>query len=161
MYRIGYGEDTHRLTANRRLILGGVVIPFDLGLLGHSDADVLTHSVIDALLGACALGDIGNSFPDSDDAYKEISSIVLLMRTTELIRSYGFTPINIDVSLIAQKPKLAAYRDEMRCRLAQAMSIGIDQVSVKFTTPEHLGAEGRLEGMSARAVALVSSIKEY
>lgn len=161
MYRIGYGEDTHRLTANRRLILGGVVIPFDLGLLGHSDADVLTHSVIDALLGACALGDIGNSFPDSDDAYKGISSIVLLMRTTELIRSYGFTPINIDVSLIAQKPKLAAYRDEMRCRLAQAMSIGIDQVSVKFTTPEHLGAEGRLEGMSARAVALVSSIKEY
>lgn len=158
MYRIGYGEDTHRLTANRKLILGGVEIPFELGLLGHSDADVLTHSIIDALLGACALGDIGNSFPDSDDAYKGISSIALLMRTTELIKSYGFTPINVDVSLIAQKPKLASYRDEMRCRLAEAMSINIEQVSVKFTTPEHLGAEGRLEGMSARAVALVSSI---
>lgn len=160
MYRIGFGEDTHRLTANRKLILGGVEIPFELGLLGHSDADVLTHSIIDALLGACALGDIGNSFPDSDDAYKGISSIVLLMRTTELIKSYGFTPVNVDVTLIAQKPKLAAYRDEMRRRLAEAMSITIEQVSVKFTTPEHLGAEGRLEGMSARAVALVSSITE-
>lgn len=160
MYRIGFGEDTHRLTANRKLILGGVGIPFELGLLGHSDADVLTHSIIDALLGACALGDIGNSFPDSDDAYKGISSIVLLMRTTELIRSNGFTPINVDVTLIAQKPKLAAYRNEMRTRLAEAMSITIEQVSVKFTTPEHLGAEGRLEGMSARAVALVSSITE-
>lgn len=160
MYRIGFGEDTHRLTANRKLILGGVEIPFELGLLGHSDADVLTHSIIDALLGACALGDIGNSFPDSDDAYKGISSIVLLMHTIELIKSNGFTPVNVDVTLIAQKPKLAAYRDEMRHRLAEAMSISIEQVSVKFTTPEHLGAEGRLEGMSARAVALVSSITE-
>lgn len=158
MYRIGYGEDTHRLTVNRKLILGGVEIPFELGLLGHSDADVLTHSIIDALLGACALGDIGNSFPDSDEAYKGISSIVLLMRTTELIKSYGYIPINVDVTLIAQKPKLAAYREEMRCRLAEAMSIPVEQVSVKFTTPEHLGVEGRLEGMSARAVALISSI---
>lgn len=158
MYRIGYGEDTHRLTVNRKLILGGVEIPFELGLLGHSDADVLTHSIIDALLGACALGDIGNSFPDSDEAYKGISSIVLLMRTTELIKSYGYIPINVDVTLIAQKPKLAAYRKEMRCRLAEAMSIPVEQVSVKFTTPEHLGVEGRLEGMSARAVALISSI---
>lgn len=157
MYRIGFGEDTHRLTANRKLILGGVEIPFGLGLLGHSDADVLTHSIIDALLGACALGDIGNSFPDTNDAYKGISSIVLLMRTTELIKSCGFTPINVDVTLIAQKPKLAAYREEMRCRLAEAMSITIDQVSVKFTTPEHLGVEGRLEGISARSVALVRS----
>lgn len=158
MYRIGYGEDTHRLTVNRKLILGGVEIPFELGLLGHSDADVLTHSIIDALLGACALGDIGNSFPDSDEAYKGISSIVLLMRTTELIKSYGYIPINVDVTLIAQKPKLVAYREEMRCRLAEAMSIPVEQVSVKFTTPEHLGVEGRLEGMSARAVALISSI---
>lgn len=158
MYRIGYGEDTHRLTVNRKLILGGVEIPFELGLLGHSDADVLTHSIIDALLGACALGDIGNSFPDSDEAYKGISSMVLLMRTTELIKSYGYIPINVDVTLIAQKPKLAAYREEMRCRLAEAMSIPVEQVSVKFTTPEHLGVEGRLEGMSARAVALISSI---
>lgn len=158
MYRIGYGEDMHRLTVNRKLILGGVEIPFELGLLGHSDADVLTHSIIDALLGACALGDIGNSFPDSDEAYKGISSIVLLMRTTELIKSYGYIPINVDVTLIAQKPKLAAYREEMRCRLAEAMSITVEQVSVKFTTPEHLGVEGRLEGMSARAVALISSI---
>lgn len=157
MYRIGFGEDTHRLTVNRKLILGGVEIPFEMGLLGHSDADVLTHSIIDALLGACALGDIGNSFPDTDDTYSGISSIVLLMRTTELIKSSGFTPINVDVTLIAQKPKLAAYRDEMRSRLAEAMSIAIDRVSVKFTTPEHLGAEGRLEGMSARAVALVST----
>ena len=158
--RIGMGYDVHRLTEDRKLILGGVEIPYEKGLLGHSDADVLTHSIIDALLGACALGDIGNSFPDSDDAYKGISSIVLLMRTTELIKSYGFTPVNVDVTLIAQKPKLAAYRDEMRRRLAEAMSITIEQVSVKFTTPEHLGAEGRLEGMSARAVALVSSITE-
>lgn len=156
MYRIGFGEDTHRLCEGRKLILGGVEVPFELGLVGHSDADVLTHAVIDALLGACALGDIGSLFPDTDERYRGISSIILLKYTIDFMRSHGFAPINTDVTLVAQKPKLSAYRDRMRGCLAEAMSIPIELVSVKFTTPECLGAEGRLEGMSARAIAFVN-----
>ncbi len=155
MFRIGFGEDTHKLVLGRRLILGGVEIPFELGLLGHSDADVLIHAIIDALLGACALGDIGNSFPDTLEEFRDISSIMLLERTIELLHCHGFSPVNIDASIIAQRPKLAAHREEMRHRLSAAMAIPIDRISIKFTTPEGLGPEGKLEGMSARAVALV------
>ena len=154
MLRIGYGEDTHRLVENRKLVLAGIEIPFELGLLGHSDADVLTHAIIDALLGACALGDIGSLFPDTSDEFSGISSIILLERTMKLIRNKGFEPINVDATLIAQKPRLAGYRDEMRKCIAAAASMPIDRISIKFTTPEHLGPEGRLESMSAGAVAL-------
>lgn len=153
--RIGFGEDTHRLIEGRKLILGGVDVPFEKGLDGHSDADVLTHAVIDAVLGACALGDIGQHFPDSDPAYKGINSLLLAKEAAKSIQEHGYSICNLDVTLVAQKPKLAGYRDEMRRNLASAFSVDFDSISVKFTTPEHTGPEGRGESMTARAVASV------
>lgn len=151
--RIGIGEDTHRLTEGRKLILGGVEIPFRLGLLGHSDADALVHAVIDAMLGALALGDIGGHFPDSDPAYKGISSMALLKKVNELIKEKGYRVSNIDATITAQEPKLKPFIQEMRKKTADALGVGIDMVSIKATTPEHLGPEGNLESITVRAVA--------
>ncbi len=153
--RIGQGYDVHRLTDGRALILGGVNIPFDKGLLGHSDADVLTHALMDSLLGAAALGDIGQLFPDKDPAYEGADSIELLKKVCSLLREKGYSIVNTDVTVIAQKPKLAPFREEMRRRLADAMEVDISCVSVKATTEEGLGFTGALEGISAMAVALI------
>ena len=153
--RVGYGEDTHVLTEGRKLILGGVEVPFELGLLGHSDADALIHAVIDALLGAAALGDIGRLFPDSDMQYKDISSLVLLKRTAELLKEKGFATVNVDATIVAQKPKLAPFIEEMRKKTADALCVGVESVSIKATTPEGMGPEGELKCITARAVASV------
>ena len=153
--RVGHGYDVHRLVAGRALILGGVTVPFDRGLLGHSDADVLTHAVMDALLGAAALGDIGKLFPDSDAAYAGADSIALLERVTALLREHGWQVGNVDATVVAQVPKLAPYVPEMRRRLAEAMGLDVDCVSVKATTEERLGFTGSGEGMAAHAVALI------
>lgn len=153
--RIGHGYDVHRLVEGRALILGGVTVPFDRGLLGHSDADVLTHAVMDALLGAAALGDIGKLFPDSDAAYAGADSIALLERVTALLREHGWQVGNVDATVVAQTPKLAPYVPEMRRRLAEAMGLDVDCVSVKATTEERLGFTGSGEGMAAHAVALI------
>lgn len=154
-FRIGFGEDTHRLKEGRKLILGGVHIPYEYGLDGHSDADALTHALIDAILGACALGDIGMHFPDSDLRYKGIDSLILAGYAAALVREKGFSIGNLDATVIAQKPKLGAYRDEMRKKLAEAFGLDASLVSVKYTTPEHTGPEGRGESMTVRACALV------
>ena len=156
--RIGHGYDVHRLTEGRKLILGGVDIPWDRGLLGHSDADVLTHAVMDALLGAAALGDIGKLFPDSDAAYAGADSIALLERVTALLREHGGQVGNVDATVVAQTPKLAPYIPEMRRRLAEAMGLDVDCVSVKATTEERLGFTGSGEGMAAHAVALIERL---
>lgn len=156
--RVGYGYDVHRLVEGRALILGGVTVPFDRGLLGHSDADVLTHAVMDALLGAAALGDIGKLFPDSDAAYAGADSIVLLERVTALLREHGWQVGNVDATVVAQTPKLAPYIPEMRRRLAEAMGLDVDCVSVKATTEERLGFTGSGEGMAAHAVALIERL---
>lgn len=153
--RIGHGYDVHRLTEGRALILGGVEIPYEKGLLGHSDADVLTHAVMDALLGAAALGDIGKLFPDSDAAYKGISSIELLKRVKERLAEAGFETVNLDATILAQVPKLAPYRDEMRGNIACALGIPVSRVSVKATTEEGLGFTGSGEGIAAHAIALL------
>ena len=153
--RIGHGYDVHRLTEGRALILGGVEIPYEKGLLGHSDADVLTHAVMDALLGAAALGDIGKLFPDSDAAYKDISSIELLKRVKARLSEAGFEAVNLDATILAQAPKLAPYRDEMRGNIACALDIPVSRVSVKATTEEGLGFTGSGEGIAAHAVALL------
>ena len=153
--RVGHGYDVHRLVEGRALILGGVTVPFDRGLLGHSDADVLTHAVMDALLGAAALGDIGKLFPDSDAAYAGADSIALLERVTALLREHGWQVGNVDATVVAQAPRLAPYIPEMRRRLAEAMGLDVDCVSVKATTEERLGFTGSGEGMAAHAVALV------
>ena len=153
--RIGHGYDVHRLTEGRALILGGVEIPYEKGLLGHSDADVLTHAVMDALLGAAALGDIGKLFPDSDAAYKGISSIELLKRVKERLTEAGFETVNLDATILAQAPKLAPYRDEMRGNIACALGIPVSRVSVKATNEEGLGFTGSGEGIAAHAVALL------
>ena len=153
--RIGYGYDVHRLTEGRRLILGGVDIPFEKGLLGHSDADVLVHAVMDSLLGAAALGDIGKHFPDTDDKYNGADSIELLRRVAELLRERGYSIGNIDSVICAQKPKLAPYINEMRRNIAAAVRISEDRVSVKATTEERLGFTGEMLGMSATAVSLI------
>ncbi len=153
--RVGHGYDVHRLVAGRALILGGVTVPFDRGLLGHSDADVLTHAVMDALLGAAALGDIGKLFPDSDAAYAGADSIALLERVTALLREHGWQVGNVDATVVAQTPKLAPYIPDMRRRLAEAMGLDVDCVSVKATTEERLGFTGSGEGMAAHAVALI------
>ena len=153
--RIGHGYDVHRLTEGRVLILGGVDIPYEKGLLGHSDADVLTHAVMDALLGAAALGDIGKLFPDSDAAYKGISSIELLKRVKARLAEAGFEAVNLDATILAQAPKLAPYRDEMRGSIACALGIPASRVSVKATTEEGLGFTGSGEGIAAHAVALL------
>ena len=156
--RVGHGYDVHRLVEGRALILGGVTVPFDRGLLGHSDADVLTHAVMDALLGAAALGDIGKLFPDSDAAYAGADSIALLKRVTALLREHGWQVGNVDATVVAQTPKLAPYIPEMRRRLAEAMGLDVDCVSVKATTEERLGFTGRGEGMAAHAVALIERL---
>ena len=156
--RVGHGYDVHRLVEGRALILGGVTVPFDRGLLGHSDADVLTHAVMDALLGAAALGDIGKLFPDSDAAYAGADSIALLERVTALLREHGWQVGNVDATVVAQTPKLAPYIPEMRRRLAEAMGLDVDCVSVKATTEERLGFTGSGEGMAALAVALIERL---
>ena len=156
--RVGHGYDVHRLVEGRALILGGVTVPFDRGLLGHSDADVLTHAVMDALLGAAALGDIGKLFPDSDAAYAGADSIALLRRVTALLWEHGWQVGNVDATVVAQAPKLAPYIPDMRRRLAEAMGLDVDCVSVKATTEERLGFTGSGEGMAAHAVALIERL---
>lgn len=156
--RIGYGEDTHRLGPIRKMILGGVEVEFFLGLIGHSDADVLVHSIIDALLGAAALGDIGQHFPDTDMEYKDISSLILLEKTAELLEEKGYKMINCDSTIIAQKPKLSPYIMQMRENISRVLNVDIDAVSVKATTPEKTNSEGKLECVSVRSVALIEKI---
>ena len=156
--RIGNGYDVHRLVGGRPLILGGVNVPFDKGLDGHSDADVLVHAVMDALLGAAALGDIGKLFPDSDDAYLNISSLVLLQQVAQELKAAGYEVVNLDATLIAQAPKIGKYREEMRQNIAKALAIDVSQVNVKATTEEHLGFTGAGEGMAAHAVALIEKV---
>ena len=151
-FRIGHGYDIHRLVPGRRLILGGVEIPFDLGLDGHSDADVVTHAIIDALLGAASSGDIGSHFPDDDPAYRDADSIELLKKTMAIIERKGFAVGNIDVTIIAEKPKLAPYIEEMKHRVAEAAGISPGDVSIKATTNEKIGAIGRGEGVAAFSV---------
>ena len=153
--RIGHGYDVHKLTEKRKLILGGVEIPFELGLLGHSDADVLVHAIMDSLLGAAALGDIGKLFPDTDEAFKGADSILLLKEVCRVLSDNGYKIVNIDSTLIAQKPKLKDYIYSMRENIALVCNIDISAVSVKATTEEKLGFTGRLEGISAHAVCLI------
>ncbi|WP_444657862.1 2-C-methyl-D-erythritol 2,4-cyclodiphosphate synthase [Caproiciproducens sp. R2] len=155
--RIGHGYDVHRLTEGRKLILGGVEIPYDKGLLGHSDADVLAHAVADSLLGAAALGDIGTHFPDTDPAFKNADSLVLLTRVCALLAQKNYRIANIDATIIAQAPKLKPYIEAMRERLAAACGVGLNQISVKATTEEHLGFTGAGEGIAAHAVCLIES----
>ena len=159
--RIGQGYDVHRLVEGRKLIIGGVDIPYEKGLLGHSDADVLLHAVMDALLGAAALGDIGQHFPDSDERYKGISSIALLKEVGKILQENGYMIENIDSTVIAQRPKLLPYRPQMAENIAAALGIEKEQVSVKATTEEGLGFTGTGEGISAQAIALLSSVVEY
>ena len=156
--RVGYGYDVHRLVENRRLIIGGVDIPFEKGLLGHSDAVVLILAVMDSLLGACALGDIGKHFPDTDDEYKGISSIELLKKTAVLIKEKNYGVVNIDATIIAQKPKMRPYIDKMRENIAFALNIEIDRVNVKATTEEGLGFTGEGFGIAANCVCMVEKI---
>lgn len=153
--RIGHGYDVHRLAYDRKLIIGGVEIPYEKGLLGHSDADVLTHAVMDSLLGACALGDIGKHFPDSDERYKGADSIELLKHCCKLLSDNGYRIINVDSTICAQAPKLAPYIQTMRERLADAIGIDVSCVSVKATTEEKLGFTGEGLGISATAVCLI------
>lgn len=153
--RMGHGYDVHRLVPDRELILGGVTIPWELGLDGHSDADVLLHAVMDALLGAAALGDIGVIFPDSDPAYLGVSSLTLLRHVAEVLRDNGWLVVNVDATLVAQRPKIGPYRAEMRRNIAEALGVGVDQISVKATTEEHLGFTGEGFGMAAHAIALI------
>ena len=156
--RIGHGYDVHRLVEQRALILGGVEIPFEKGLLGHSDADVLTHAVMDALSGAARLGDIGKLFPDTAPAYAGISSLKLLKEVGRLLRERGYTVVNIDATLLAQRPKVAPYKQQMAENLAQALEISAEQVNVKATTEEGLGFTGDGSGMAAHAVVLLETI---
>ena len=158
MMRIGHGYDVHRLVPGRKLILGGVDIPHETGLLGHSDADVLAHAVMDALLGAAALGDIGHLFPDSDPAYAGADSLTLLREVMARLSAAGYTVGNLDCTVLAQSPKLAPYIAQMRCNLAQYMDVNIDRVSVKATTEEGLGFTGAREGIAAHAVVLIEQI---
>ena len=158
MLRIGHGMDVHKLVEDRKLILCGVEVPHILGLLGHSDADVATHALMDALLGAAALGDIGKLFPDTDMQYKGADSIELLKVVMGRLGEKGYTPVNVDVTIVAQKPKLRPYIDQMRQRLAEAMGMDVDFVNVKATTTEHMGFEGEEKGMSAHAVCLIEKV---
>ncbi len=157
MLRIGHGYDVHRLVEGRKLIIGGVEIPYEKGLLGHSDADVLLHAISDALLGAAAIGDIGCLFPDNDEKYKGADSLVLLKEVVKVLAENGYSVINIDCTLIAQKPKMRPYIDEMRKNIASACGISFDFVSVKATTEEGLGFTGNGDGMSAHAVCLIEN----
>ncbi len=153
--RIGHGYDVHKLTADRKLILGGVNIPYEKGLLGHSDADVLLHAVSDALLGAAALGDIGKHFPDTDDSFKDADSRVLLRQVVALLQDKGYKVGNIDATVIAQAPKLASYIEAMKNNIAEDCGVSPDKINVKATTEEHLGFTGRCEGISAHAVCII------
>ena len=154
-FRVGHGYDVHRLTEGRKLILGGVDVPYSLGLLGHSDADVLVHAIMDALLGACGLGDIGRHFPDSSEEFRGISSLILLSRVKSIIESEGYTVVNVDATLVLQRPKVSPYIDEMKSNIATVLCVETDRINVKATTEEHLGFTGRGEGISAHAVAMI------
>lgn len=158
--RVGHGYDVHRFAPGRDLIIGGVKIPYEQGLLGHSDADVLLHAVMDSLLGAAALGDIGLHFPDTDDKYKGISSLLLLKETGKLINEAGYEIINIDATVLAQAPKLRPYMDQMRENISKTLGIAISQVNIKATTEEGLGFTGRKEGMAAHAVSLLEETEK-
>lgn len=155
MFKVGLGYDVHKLTENRKLILGGVEIPYEKGLLGHSDADVLVHAIMDALVGATKMGDIGKLFPDTDPQYKDISSIKLLKAVNKLLNEKGYKIINIDSIIVAQKPKMRPYIDEMEKNIAQALNVDIDCINVKATTEEELGFTGNGEGISSKAVCLL------
>lgn len=156
--RIGFGYDVHKLVENRKLILGGVEIPYELGLLGHSDADVLTHALMDALLGAAALGDIGKHFPDNDPAYKGIDSLLLLAKVGEILAAHHYAVNNIDTTIVAQRPKLASYIPEMRAKIADVLNLELDKVSIKATTTEGLGFTGEELGIAAYAVCALTEI---
>jgi len=157
--RVGLGYDVHRLVTNRKLILGGVEIPYEKGLLGHSDADVLLHAIMDSLLGACALGDIGKHFPDTDESFKGISSIELLKETGKLILKAGYIINNIDATIIAQSPKMSPHINHMRENIAQTLNIDINQINIKATTEEGLGFTGEMLGISSQSIASVENIK--
>lgn len=159
--RVGTGYDVHKLVEGRKLILGGVDIPHEKGLLGHSDADVIVHAIMDAILGALALGDIGKHFPDTDPAYEGCSSIELLKKVGELVEQERYVISNIDSTIIAQRPKLLPYMEQMRSNVADALGLKLNQVSIKATTEEHLGFTGRGEGISAQAVALLMPVENY
>ena len=158
--RVGMGYDVHKLTENRDLILGGVKIPWEKGLLGHSDADVLIHAVMDALLGAAALGDIGKHFPDTNPEYKGISSVKLLLHVAELLKEHGYEVGNIDATIIAQKPKMAPHIPQMRKNMAEALGIPESKINVKATTEEGLGFTGNGEGISSQAICLLTEIQD-
>ena len=153
--RIGHGYDVHKLVEDRPLVLGGVTVPFEMGLLGHSDADVLLHAICDALLGAAALGDIGKHFPDNDNAYLNIDSRILLKKTVGLLSEKGYRIVNIDATVIAQKPKLAPFIEQMRNNIAEDCGVSVCNINVKATTEEGLGFTGDLSGISAHAVCLI------
>ncbi len=155
MIRIGHGYDVHAFSENRKCIIGGVEIPYEKGLLGHSDADVLLHAISDSLLGAAALGDIGKHFPDTDPEFKGADSLVLLEKVNELLEQKGYKVVNVDATVIAQAPKLAPYILKMRENIAKALKIDVDFISVKATTEEKLGFTGRKEGISAHSVCLI------
>lgn len=159
--RVGMGYDVHRLTVGRKLIMGGVEIPYEKGLLGHSDADVLVHAVMDALLGAAALGDIGKHFPDTDPEYEGVSSIRLLEHVGRILEKNGYVIENIDATIIAQRPKMRPYIDQMRENMAKALGIETDQVSVKATTEEGLGFTGTGEGISAHAICAIEKYTNF
>ena len=158
--RIGMGYDVHRLAENRKMIIGGVEIPYEKGLLGHSDADVLLHAIMDALLGAAALGDIGKHFPDTDPAYEGISSMKLLEKVGQLLEDNRYVIENIDATIIAQKPKMAPHIPQMRANMAKAMGINESQLNIKATTEEKLGFTGREEGIASQAICLLNERKE-
>lgn len=159
--RVGMGYDVHRLVPDRDLIIGGVKIPYEKGLLGHSDADVLLHAIMDALLGAAALGDIGKHFPDTDEEYKGANSLMLLRKVGELLSEEGYVIENIDSTIIAQKPKMAPHIEQMRKNIADTLGLDISRVNVKATTEEGLGFTGTGEGISSQAVALIMSVENY
>lgn len=156
--RIGFGYDVHQLVEDRELILGGIIIPYKTGLLGHSDADVLIHAIMDSILGALALGDIGKHFPDTDMTYKDIDSCVLLGRVYNIMRENGYDIGNIDATIAAQAPKLAPYIDDMRLKISKVLNTNIQNISIKATTTEWLGFEGREEGISASSVCLLKKV---
>lgn len=156
-YRVGQGYDVHQLTEGRKLILCGVEIPYHMGLLGHSDADVAVHALMDALLGAAGFGDIGHHFPDTDNQYKNIDSMYLLSKVMDLLHHSGFMPMNVDITIVAQKPKLSPYIDQMKEKLSSVLNLPVSRINVKATTTEKLGFEGRMEGISAQAVCLIQS----
>ena len=159
--RVGMGYDVHKFADGRDLIIGGVKIPYEKGLLGHSDADVLLHAISDALLGAAALGDIGKHFPDTDPAYKDADSLVLLQKVGEMLEDHFYMIENIDATIIAQAPKMRPYIDEMRKNIADALSIDCSQVNVKATTEEGLGFTGAKQGISSQAICLITSPREF